>query len=177
MQLQKRAYERLPVLVRSDAGLLPLRLNTEERIVVIAPERYSMSMVEDRYYSDDILADILRQYHTNISMMRVPAGEASRETLQSTSATDTFIVATVNAHMDEGQAEVVRRLVSLGRRVIGIAVRNPYDLLAFPQLRTYLVTYEYTRPALNTAARAIFGKRQAYGHLPVSIPGLYPKDL
>ncbi len=177
MQLQKRAYERLPVLVRSDAGLLPLRLNTGERILVIAPERYSMSMVEDRYYSDDILVDILRQYHTNVSMTRVPAGEASREALQGTRATDIFIVATVNAHMDEGQAEVVRQLVSSGRRVIGIAVRNPYDLLAFPQLRTYLVTYEYTRPALNAAARAIFGERQAYGHLPVSIPGLYPKDL
>ena len=86
-----------------------------------------------------------------------------------------MIVATVNAHMDEGQAEVVRYLLSLRRRVIGIAVRNPYDLQAFPQLRTYLVTYEYTRPALNAAVRAIFGERQASGHLPVSIPGLYPQ--
>ena len=68
--------------------------------------------------------------------------------MQATNEADTFIVATVNAHLDEQQAEIVRYLVSSGRRVIGIAVRNPYDLSAFPQLRTYLVTYEYTRRAL-----------------------------
>jgi len=142
---------------------------------VISPERYSMSMVEDRYYSDDVLVDVIREYHANVSILPVPAGEASRKVLQTTSEADIFIVATVNAHLDEGQAEVVRYLLSLGRRVIGIAVRNPYDLLAFPQLGTYLVTYEYTRPALNAAVRAIFSQGQASGHLPVSIPGLYPQ--
>jgi beta-N-acetylhexosaminidase len=174
LQLQQRAYELLPVLVRNEERLLPLNVDSQKRIVVISPERYSMSMVEDRYYSDDVLADILRQYHHNVSILTVPAGEASKEALKTTDEADIFIVATVNAHMDEGQAEVVRYLLSLGRHVIGIAVRNPYDLQAFPQLRTYLVTYEYTRPALNAAVRAIFGEKQASGHLPVSIPGLYP---
>ena len=175
LQLQKRAYERMPVLVRSEDGFLPLHRDSGDRIVVISPERYSMSKVEDRYYSDNVLVDVIREYHTNVSILPVPTGEASRKVLQTTSEADIFIVATVNAHLDEGQAEVVRHLVSLGRRVIGIAVRNPYDLLAFPQLGTYLVTYEYTRPALNAAVRAIFGERQASGHLPVSIPGLYPR--
>lgn len=172
LQLRDRAYELSTTQVRNEDGLLPLHLDADERIVVISPERYSMSMVEDRYYSDDVLVDIIRQYHPNVSSITVPAGEASREALQSTREADIFIVATVNAHMDEGQAEVVRQLVALGRRVIGIAVRNPYDLQAFPQLRTYLVTYEYTRPALNAAIGAIFGTRQVSGHLPVSIPGL-----
>ncbi|HJT58776.1 MAG TPA: beta-N-acetylhexosaminidase, partial [Ktedonobacteraceae bacterium] len=136
LQLQKRAYERLPVLVRNEEGLLPLHLDADERIVVISPKRYSMSMVEDRYYSDDVLVDVIRQYHPNVSIMTVPPGEASQEALQGTRETDILIVATVNAHMDEGQAEVVRQLVLLGRHVIGIAVRNPYDLQAFPRLRT-----------------------------------------
>jgi len=78
----------------------------------------------------------------------------------------------VNAHLDEQQAELVRRLVSSSRRIIVLAVRNPYDLQAFPQLCTYLVTYEYTRPALDAAVRILFGEKQALGHLPVNIPGL-----
>src|SRR5205085_7644924 len=128
--------------------------------------------VESRYYTGDVLADILQQHHANVSILPVPPGDGGRTLLETTHATDIFIVATVNAHLDEGQAEVVRYLVSSGRRVIGIAVRNPYDLLAFPQLRTYLVTYEYTRPALAAAARVLFGERQARGHLPVRFPGL-----
>jgi beta-N-acetylhexosaminidase len=101
-----------------------------------------------------------------------PIDDAYEKVLQTTSESNLCIVATVNAHLDEQQAEFVRRLVASGRRIIAMAVRNPYDLQAFPQLRTYLVTYEYTRPALVAAARVLFGEKQAQGDLPVSIPGL-----
>ena len=143
--------------------------------MVFSPKRNTMTMVEDRYYSDDLLADILRQYHSAVEIVPVAPGpieDAYEKVLQTTSESDLCIVATVNAHLDEQQAELVRRLVASGRRIIVMAVRNPYDLQAFPQLRTYLVTYEYTRPALVAAARVLFGEKQAQGHLPVTIPGL-----
>jgi beta-N-acetylhexosaminidase len=175
VQLQSQAYELSTTLVRNDEGLLPLHLKPEERIVVFSPKRNTMTMVEDRYYSDDLLADILRQYHSAVEIVPVAPGpieDAYEKVLQTTSESDMFIVATVNAHLDEQQAELVRRLVASGRRIIVMAVRNPYDLQAFPQLRTYLVIYEYTRPALVAAVRVLFGEKQAQGHLPVSIPGL-----
>ena len=98
--------------------------------------------------------------------------DACKMLLQTTCESDIFILATVNAHLDEQQAELVRCLISSGRHIIVIAVRNPYDLRAFPQLRTYLCTYEYSRPALVAAVRVVFGERQALGHLPVNIPSL-----
>lgn len=174
-QLQSQAYEQSTTLVRNEDALLPLRLKSGERIVVLSPQRNTMTMVEDRYYSDDLLADILQQYHSAVEIVPVapgPVEDTCKELLQTASETDIFIIATVNAHLDEQQAELVRCIVSSKRRVIVIAVRNPYDLQAFPQLRTYLVTYEYTRPALVAAARVMFGEKQALGHLPVSIPGL-----
>ncbi len=170
LQLQDEAYEMSTTLVRNEDGLLPLRPGSGEQIVIVSPQRNTMTMVEDRYYSDDLLAEIIKQYAGNVSVLHVSPGDDWRSLLQATNEADTFIVATVNAHLDEQQAEIVRYLVSSGRRVIGIAVRNPYDLSAFPQLRTYLVTYEYTRPALVAAARVLFGERQARGHLPVSMP-------
>ncbi len=179
VKLQSQAYEQSTTLVRNDDELLPLRLNSGERIVVLSPQRNTMTMVEDRYYSDDLLADILQQYHPAVEIVPVapgPVEEACKKLLQITSESDIFIIATVNAHLDEQQAELVRWLVSSKRRVIVIAVRNPYDLQAFPQLRTYLVTYEYTRPALVAATRVLFGEKQALGHLPVSIPGLLQRQ-
>ncbi len=175
VQLQSQAYELSTTMVRNEDALIPLRLNSDERIIVLSPQRNSMTMVEDRYYSDDLLADILKQYHTPVKIAPVtpgPVDDACRKLLQTTSETDILIVATVNAHLDEQQAELVRRLVSSSRRIIVLAVRNPYDLQAFPQLCTYLVTYEYTRPALDAAVRILFGEKQALGHLPVNIPGL-----
>ncbi len=175
LQLQNQAYELSTTLVRNEYGLLPLHLDSGERIVVLSPPRNSTSMVEDRYYSDDVLTDIIGQYHTTVKTLSITAGaveNARRKLLQTTSESDIFIIATVNAHLDERQAELVRYLISSGRRIIAIAVRNPYDLQAFPQLRTYLVTYEYTRPALVAAVRVLFGEKLAQGHLPVGIPGL-----
>ncbi len=175
LHLQDQAYELSTTLVRNEDALLPLHLDAGERIVVLSPRRNSISMVEDRYYADDALTDIMGQYHTNVKTLSIASGaveNACRNLLQTTSESDIFIIATVNAHLDERQAEIVQYLVSSGRRIIVIAVRNPYDLQAFPQLRTYLVTYEYTRPALVAAVRVLFGERQARGHLPVGIPGL-----
>jgi beta-N-acetylhexosaminidase len=180
VQLQNQAYELSITLVRNDDTLLPLNPDSGQRIVVLSPRRNTMTMVEDRYHSDDVLAEIIERYHTPVKLLPIAAGtveNACGELLQATSESDIFVVATVNAHLDEGQAELMRHLVSSGRRVVGLAVRNPYDLLAFPQLRTYLITYECTRPALVAAVRVLFGERQALGHLPVSLhPQVLPRD-
>ena len=168
-RLSEQAYELSTTLVRNDDALLPLHPHTEEKIVVVSPPRNTMTKVEDRFYSDEMLLDILRGYADDVSLLTVASTDDYEELLRKTSENDVVIVATVNAHLDEEQAKVIRFLIDSGRRVIGIAVRNPYDLQVFPQLRTFLATYEYTRPALLAAARVIFGECEAQGRLPVSI--------
>ncbi len=63
---------------------------------------------------------------------------------------------TVNALLDQQQVKVMQNLLATGRPLIGLAAYSPYDLLAFPELGTYLVTYEYTRPAIAAAIRLLF---------------------
>ena len=169
------AFELSTTLVRNDEALLPLKLNSDKRIVVLSPYRNTMTMVEDRYYSDDLLVDILQQYHPHVELVTVAPGlldDNCKLLLQTTRESDIFVLATVNAHRDLQQAQLVRCLVSSGRHIIVIATRDPYDLQAFPQLSTYLCTYEYSRPALLAAMHVMFGEKQAQGHLPVRIPGL-----
>jgi beta-N-acetylhexosaminidase len=168
-RLQERAYELSTTLVRNDDALLPLRLQAGERVVVVSPARNTMTMVEDRFYADEMLLDILRHYASDVSLLTVVPGADFEGLLRGTSENDVFVVATVNAHLDKEQAKVVRFLIASERRVIGIAVRNPYDLQAFPQLGTFLATYEYTRPALVAVARVIFGESEARGCLPVKV--------
>ncbi|BCL77753.1 beta-glucosidase [Ktedonobacteria bacterium brp13] len=169
-QLQDQAYELSTTLVRNEDALLPLHLDAGEKIAIVSPQRNTMTMVEDRYYSDKMLLDIIQQYHSNTNILPVVPEANYREVLLNASDTDIFIVVTANAYLDEEQAKIVQFLVSTGRRVIGMSVRNPYDLQAYPQLRTYIVAYEYTRPALLAAVRVLFGERQARGHLPVTLP-------
>jgi beta-N-acetylhexosaminidase len=175
IQLQRLAFELSTTLVRNDEVLLPLKLNLDESIVVLSPKRNTMTIVEDRNYSDDLLVDILRHYYPRVELMPVPPDllkDDCNMLLQKTRESDIFILATANADRDPQQAELVRCFITSGRHIIVIAIHNPYDLQAFPQLSTYLCTYEYSRPALVAAVRVMFGENKANGTLPVSIPGL-----
>ena len=174
-QLQHLAFELSTTLVRNNKALLPLKLSSDMSIVVLSPHRNTMTLVEDRSYSDDLLVDILQQHHPHVGLMPVPPELLEEDCallLRTTSESDIFVLATVNADRDLQQAELVRCLLSSGRHLIVIAIHNPYDLQAFPQLGTYLCTYEYSRPALVAAVSVMFGEIQAQGKLPVSIPGL-----
>ncbi len=175
--LRDQAYELSTTQVRNDDALLPLRLDQAESVLVISPSGEAYTRAEDRRYPNEFLAQSIRQRHDRVSSMftspSLAAGERE-EILRLAVASNLIIMATLNAHLDQQQAELMRDLLQTGRRVIGIAVGNPYDLLAFPQLRSYLVTYEYTKPALTAAVRVLFGEIQPHGHLPVSLPGLYP---
>jgi beta-N-acetylhexosaminidase len=174
-QLQSLGFELSTTLVRNDEALIPLKLNSHESIIVLSPQRNIMSEVEDRYYSEDVLVDILQQYHSRVELVAVAPAlleDDCKMFLQTTRESDIFVLATVNAHLDAQQAELARCLVSSRRHIIVIATRNPYDLQAFPQLNTYICTYEYSRPSLEAAVRVLFGEKQATGHLPVRIPGL-----
>lgn len=65
----------------------------------------------------------------------------------------------------------------LARRVslIGISFGNPYLLLSFPTLPTYLVAYGDMPSLQKAAADAITGRIDVRGRLPISLPGLYSR--
>jgi len=169
--LSDRAYEASTTLVRDNAGLLPLQLQPEQHIAVVYPVKKAWTEVADRKLAIEDLAQQLQQRHTNISVHPF-AAQTTAEIQAAVQDADIIVAVTVNANLDEQQVSLMHALLQSGRPVIGLAVHNPYDLLAFPELGTYLVTYEYTAPALAAAVRVLFGEIEAQGHLPVSLPGI-----
>jgi len=67
----------------------------------------------------------------------------------------------------------VQALLEAKVPTIVVAVRGPYDLLAFPQAPTYLALYGSNPPALDALANVLSGKVKPMGKLPVEIPGMY----
>ncbi|MEO6888458.1 MAG: beta-N-acetylhexosaminidase [Ktedonobacteraceae bacterium] len=175
-QLRDRAYALSTTLVRNDEGLLPLRLEPDEDVLLIFPQRDSWTQVEDRQYPYKFFIESVRQHHPRVTVLSITPDStdaAYEEIDRAARAAAITIMVTVNAYQDRRQVDLMQRLLHAGRPIVGLAVYNPYDLLAFPELSTYLVTYEYTRPALASAVRVLFGEQQPQGHLPVSLPGLY----
>lgn len=73
---------------------------------------------------------------------------------------------------DKRQALLVRSLQATGKPVVVAAVRDPYDLAAFPSAPTYLATYSAAQPSMTALARVLTGGIRPQGKLPVPITAL-----
>jgi beta-N-acetylhexosaminidase len=174
-RLRDDAYARSTTLVRDNNALLPLRLHPEQRLLLLFLQPAIFSGAVDAEFSCDALIEAIQQRHASVDTLVL-----TEQTLQADASNlwravdraDLIIVVTANANQDAYQAQIVQQLLHMKKAVIGIAAYNPYDLLAFPELGTYLATYEYTPPAFAAVARVLFGEAQPQGKLPVSIPGL-----
>jgi beta-N-acetylhexosaminidase len=81
------------------------------------------------------------------------------------------VVATVNARRHPAQATLVNALPP--ERLAVVALQEPYDLLAFPHIPTYLATYGSADVSLHALARALCAEFLPTGRLPVPLPGLH----
>lgn len=179
--LSATVYARAVTLMRDgEAGgagaFLPLRLEPEARLLVVATRSEAVSRAVDTPYRPEALAEALRLYHPNTDAAILPLGATASERAAFVAAVDTAEVValvTLNARRDQAQAEALRQVAEtarrLGRRVVGLAVGDPYDARVFPEVACFIATYEYTPAALTAAARILVGAQEPTGRLPVTL--------
>lgn len=168
--------ERSITLVRDNAGLLPLGLKPEDRVAVLVPQPIDLTPADTSSYVTPGLATALRGYHPCVDEYIISYSPESHEIaglLERLRNYNFIILGTLNACASPTQAEFVRQALKLGIPSVIVALRLPYDLTAFPEAQTYLCTYSILEPSMRALAKALFGKIQFEGRLPVSIPGLY----
>lgn len=83
--------------------------------------------------------------------------------------------ATNSAGLPEQGARVLNALIEKKVPVVGISFGNPYLLQSFKGLGTYIVAYGDMPSLQRAAARALLGRADFSGRLPISLPGLYPR--
>jgi hypothetical protein len=117
------------------------------------------------------LADAIRKRHPRTNSYQLPAGEGHiGAILDAALGAQIVIVGTVAADHDAAQAELVRTLHARGQQPIVVALRTPYDLIAYPMIKTYLCAYGIRAVTTEAAARVLFGEIEALGTLPCPIP-------
>ena len=83
--------------------------------------------------------------------------------------------ATNSVGLPEQGARVLKALIEKKVPVVGISFGNPYLLQSFPNLGTYVVAYGDMPSLQRAVARALLGRADFSGRLPISLPGLYPR--
>jgi beta-N-acetylhexosaminidase len=83
--------------------------------------------------------------------------------------------ATNSVGLPEQGARVLSALIEKKVPVVGVSFGNPYLLRSFPGLGTYVVAYGDMPSLQRATARALAGRGDFTGRLPISLPGLYPR--
>jgi beta-N-acetylhexosaminidase len=160
--------------VRAEAGLLPLAAGVPTLALGVQPA--AVSQVDEAYAAPTTVGGALRALGAAVDERVVAlAALAERvdELVKLAAGYEQIVVATYNAAFHPAQGELVRRIMELGKRPIVVALRNPYDLLQFPEVPAYIAVYESRPLALQSAAKHLLGHIPAPGKLPVSIGNLY----
>ena len=79
------------------------------------------------------------------------------------------------AHLQPAQAALAAAVLAAGRPTVTVALRTPWDLLAYPSARTHVCSYGILPPSMEALAAALLGESPFVGRLPVEIAGLHPR--
>ncbi|WP_246880626.1 glycoside hydrolase family 3 protein [Sporosarcina sp. 6E9] len=157
------AANRSITLVKNE-NVLPLNVANDEQVIVVGN-----SYIESLYNSVKI-------HHENTVLIKA-SGPLTDAQLQQLRGASVVIVGTTTSTVsardpNSAQMRMVNQLIELADApVIGVGIRNPYDIMAFPEIDAYLAQYGFRDASFKAAAATLFGENNPTGQLPVTIPG------
>ncbi|RCI04969.1 hypothetical protein CU098_012139 [Rhizopus stolonifer] len=168
-ELSYRLYDKIPTIVRDNTHVLPIRPTEDQKILFLAAHVPLTLAIDSEKEPFDSMYRSLQRRHNNTEYIIYHADTSQDLTGKMTTA-DYVIVGTANANLHLFQSKLVQSALEHAEKLIVVAVINPYDLMVFPQVDTFIVTYEYTPPAHEAFVRLVFGEIETHSKLPVTIP-------
>ena len=151
-------------LVKNEGDVLPVQ--ESEKVLVTGPSEASPVSISSHLNDRSVEADSLE---TDTS----PTDEQIAEAVEKAGDVDKVIVTTYTANTNEAQQRLVEQLMETDKPVAVAAMRNPYDLMVFPEVDAYLNAYSYLDVSVEAISLALVGDINPKGKLPVTIPDLY----
>ncbi|CAM4116499.1 beta-N-acetylhexosaminidase [Saccharibacillus endophyticus] len=172
----RRVSENSVTLVKNEQGILPLRA---ARTLAVTCSANVTAFVDESIAGTRGLGHELAELGLDVVDEIVEADEVGPNSDRLAEAAERadieqIVVGTYNARFNPAQAALVLRLIGLGKPLAVVALRDPYDLLEFPEAPAYAAVYESRPLALGSAAKALLGRIPFRGRLPVSLGEKYP---
>ena len=154
-------------LVKNDKNLIPIKKG--KKIVVFDfAIVHQTTLVENNKGYRNSFAHYLSEQGIQFEYFSLPDKCAKLPLLEGNNQV-IVIVCIYDAVHNPQQVEIVKKLQIKGELFIALAIRNPYDLNLFPEISTYLTTYDYSPANLKVASEIITGKYVAQGILPITL--------
>lgn len=105
---------------------------------------------------------------TGLVTEKNPDGAQIQAAVAQANGSQKIVMATCNGHLFPGQLALAKALAELGKPMMVVALRNPYDIPALPDCACKLASFDYSLPALR-ALEAVFRGEKATGTMPVAL--------
>ena len=172
-QVEAKAAARSVTLVKNKNGILPLSLADRKKIIVIGTS-----------YTEELAQAILAHHADTVTLKLTEPGLTPEQWAQLDEA-DIIIMGSYSSNRQTRLSttrtmrmynEIIRKY---DKPVIAVAIRNPYDIMGYPEADAYLAQYGFGAASFAATAAILFGKAAPVGKLPVTIPAekggtLYP---
>jgi beta-N-acetylhexosaminidase len=164
-QIEKEAAKKSITLVKNDAAL-PLNLNNDDQVVVVG----------NTFIND--LGNAIKKRHTNtiiISTGNYKLSEAQLDQIKNASAVviGSYTFSVAGRSPSSAQMLMVNQIIGMtDAPVISVGIRNPYDIMAYPQIDAYMTQYGFRPASFEATAGALLGEFSPTGKLPITIPDL-----
>ncbi|WP_270180196.1 glycoside hydrolase family 3 protein [Alkalihalobacillus sp. CinArs1] len=169
--VEKTAAEKSITLIKNE-NVLPLTKQSDENVVVLG-----------RSFIDS-LGEAVKKHQPNATVISLNSNyELTEEQREVVESADKIIVGTYTYSVgtrseDHPQMKLVSHLMETSEaELIGVGIRNPYDIMAYPEIDSYLAQYGFRTASFEATAAAIFGEYTPSGKLPVTIPGANENDV
>ncbi|MDU0203403.1 beta-N-acetylhexosaminidase [Paenibacillus sp. MAH-36] len=173
--LAKELSRKSITLVKDEVGKL---LDMTESPLVIWTEVQTGTEIDEVVERQGTLGATLAEL-TGKDVQEVYLGLSPSEseiaaTVQAAEGKKQVVMVTYNATFSPGQTQLVKALAAIeDLHLIVAAGRNPYDLLEFPEVKTYLACYENRPLAMVSLANVLLGHEKPVGRLPVTLSEQY----
>jgi beta-N-acetylhexosaminidase len=148
-----------------NGGAIPMK--RESPILLVCP---TLAGDGDKA-AQSILFEAMRKYSRKIQdhLVRLnPTPEQIDLALEEIRKWQNIVLCTLDAHLNPGQAELVRKCLEANPSAVLISMGNPYDLRPF-QAQNCIATYGHGKASLVATADILFGQMKASGFLPIGI--------
>ncbi|BAC13255.1 beta-N-acetylglucosaminidase [Oceanobacillus iheyensis HTE831] len=153
--------EKSITLLKNNGDVLPLQ--EDEEVFITGPQAAYPNKIANLLGEQDIQS-------THYSTATSPTDNQIAEAVDRAESADKVVVTTYTANTNERQQMLVEALQELDKPIVVSAHRNPYDLMAFPNVDAYLNSYSYLDVSLDAVAASLIGDINPSGKLPVTIP-------
>lgn len=167
-EFAKKISENSITIIKND-GMLPL--NYKEKVLFISSNPVALTGADDTIKKNQIGEHIKNSFpEFSYETINIKPSKVEIERYKTMSKNyDKVVLCTYNANLNQEQVVLAKDIYMSNKKLIVIAMRNPYDINELSFAPGLILTYEYTPLSMESVAELLQEKIEGKGVCPVTL--------